>query len=168
MKLEFMGRLTKNLVQPERRLSVYIMSLKKLKKFTPPAMVDLTCKSDDENFEETLEETLAEMDDEIKNQCLVVFFKYLSIFVQGQKKHPKRIFKHPLIDDEVGCKDSDASSDESSKSSTSNVSVFINDDPIPDAGYISQTIVLFPIMFNNSILEVTTNITPVMTMTQTI
>lgn len=81
---------------------------KSLKKTVPPAIFDPT---DECNDIEAIEEKVAGLDEDVKNQCLVLFFKFLSSNSEVGKVCLKRRKRNHFINDKAFCGDSQDSPD---------------------------------------------------------
>ena len=80
---------------------------KSLAKIAPPSLVDLSGDSDEE---ELIKRNVDEMDEDSKNQCLMLFFKF---WREKWRKQQKSIqIRNAFFHDEAGCDDSNVSSDE--------------------------------------------------------
>ena len=80
---------------------------KSLAKIAPPSLVDLYGDSDEE---ELIKRNVDEMDEDSKNQCLMLFFKF---WREKWRKQQKSIqIRNAFFHDEAGCDDSNVSSDE--------------------------------------------------------
>jgi hypothetical protein len=96
-----------------------------------PAIIDLTAEGNDD---EAIEQEVARLDEDFKNQCLVVFFRYLSNRAEGGKVGVKRRKTNPFIDDEAFCDDRDASPDEEiDEDSSSGLEEFIDKQDEPES-----------------------------------
>ena len=112
-----------------RRLTLQNVS-ESLTKIAPPSIVDLSGGSD---AEKAIEQQVGQMDEETKNRCLVLFFKF---WIDHWKKHNKvssRKMKNPYVDDEAFCVDQDVSSDEESEDDEDSIASMIDDSVSPQA-----------------------------------
>lgn len=76
-----------------------------LVKIAPPSIVDLSGESDDE---QVIKRNVNEMDEETKNRCLVLFFKFWRERWRKQQKSREKI--NDFVDAEAKCNDPDVSS----------------------------------------------------------
>ncbi len=112
-----------------RRLTLQNVSAS-LTKIAPPSIVDLSGESD---AEKAIEQQVGQMDEETKNRCLVLFFKF---WIDHWKKHKKvsnKKMKNPYVDDEAFCVDQDVSSDEESEDDEDSIASMIDDSGSPPA-----------------------------------
>ena len=80
---------------------------KSLAQIAPPSLVDLSGDSDEE---ELIKRSVDEMNEDSKNQCLMLFFKFWRD--KWRKQQLSIQIRKDYFDDEAGCNDSNVSSDE--------------------------------------------------------